>query len=196
MQITGLEYKKIYFNLYVDGELFCRLNDETIVRLGLKKGMELPEEKADEILEISRNEAALRDGARMLAAAAKAKNDFIRKLMLKGHSREAAEKSASFFEEKGIIDDRKFAESYVNDALKLKKDGKSKIAFSLKKYGIDEEIISEVLADKDDSEGLRALALRELSKNKDINKVKRKLYSKGYGIWDINSVIEELEDEV
>ncbi len=192
MQITSLEFKSGYFNIYVDNKLFCRLSDETVVRLKIKNGLEISDDKAREMLEISEKQAAVRDGAKMLSAAAKSKSDFIRKLILKGHSRETAEQAAEFFEEKGFIDDRKFAESYVRDAIGLKKDGKTKIAFSLKKYGISDDIISEVMQEADDTEGLRSLAEKELARCSDLNKVKRRLYSKGYSIWDINSIIDEL----
>ncbi len=192
MYITALKFKNGCFDVYADDELFCRINDETVVKLGLKAGMEIDEAAADEILEISQKQAAIRDGMKLLAASAKAKADFIKKLIHKGHSATAAKEAAEFFEDKGFIDDRKFAESYVHDAMKLKKDGKMKISFSLKKYGISEEIISDILEETDDSEGLRALAEKELSRTRDINKIKRKLYSKGYSIWDINSILDEL----
>ncbi len=192
MQVTSLEFKNGCFNIYIDGRLFCRLNDETVVKLKLKTGLEISDDMAQEMTELAAKQSAMRDGARLLAAAAKTKSDFIKKLIQKGHQRTVAQETADFFEEKGFINDRKFAESYVRDALTLKKDGIKKIMFSLKKYGIDDEIIKEVLSCEDDLEGLKILAEKELKKGNDINKIKRKLYSKGYSIWDINSVIDEL----
>lgn len=192
MRITTLKFKNGYFSVYADGELLCTLSDETVVKQKLKVGMDISGEKAEELIKISEYQSALRDGMRMLAAAAKSRADFVRRLVQKGHDGGAARQAADFLEEKGFIDDEKFAESYVNDAIKLKKEGKNKILFSLKKHGISDETARRALEGKDCGSGLRELAEKEMRRSGDINKVKRRLYSKGYSIWEINSITDEL----
>ena len=69
---------------------------------------------------------------------------------------------------------------------------------TLKSKGISADIIDALLADTDESEeeNLKALVEKEFAKmpvrdKKHIDKLKRKLYSKGYTIGDIISAIND-----
>ena len=51
---------------------------------------------------------------------------------------------------KGYIDDRKFAESFVRTRVERRKEGVIKINSELRKRGISNEIISEVISNSSD----------------------------------------------
>lgn len=85
-------------------------------------------------------------------------------------------------EEVNLINDEKYAEEFIRSRLSLKPKGKKMLFFELKKKGISEEIIEEVLANiKDDDEENNAerIALQKikvLSGEKDIHKKREKIF--------------------
>jgi len=203
MIITNLKFnKKGTFDVWVDGEYICDIDDETVYKMSIKKGDEVSDEFLSEIKHLSQVQGAKRAGARLLTASMKSRYDFEMKLVQKGFERDAVHKAADFFEEKGFLNDAAYAKAYVKDALSLKKQGAAKIRISLKSKGISADIIDNLLADSDESEeeNLKILVEKEFAKmpvrdKKHIDKLKRKLYSKGYGVGDIISAINDAGGE-
>ena len=199
MIITELKFnKKGTFDVWVDGEYICDIDDETVYKMSIKKGDEVSDEFLSEIKHLSQVQGAKRAGARLLTASMKSRYDFEIKLVQKGFDKGAAKQAADFFEEKGFLNDAAYAKAFVADALTLKKQGASKIRMTLKSKGISADIIDALLADFDESEeeNLKALVEKEFAKmpvcdKKHIDKLKRKLYSKGYKIGDIISAVND-----
>ncbi len=199
MKITGLKYRSggLFAVVIEEKETFF-LEDITVHGLGLKKDMELGEELYDEIKDISGKEGAKRSVARILATGQKSSFQIKQKLALKGFSKEHIDEAVAFFEEKGFIDDEKYAESYVKDAVTLKNHGAAQIKHELAKRGISADIISRATQELDDGDQLKNLIEKEMKKNPDkkgIEKLKRRLFSKGFGLWDINRALGEYENE-
>ena len=203
MIITDLKFnKKGTFDIWVDGEYICDIDDETVYKMSIRKGDEISDEFLSEIKHLSQVQGAKRAGARMLTASMKSRYDFEIKLIQKGFEKKAVKKAADFFEEKGFLNDAAYARSYVADAISIKKQGAAKIRMMLKSKGISADIIDALLTDFDESEeeNLKALVKKEFAKmpvrdKKHIDKLKRKLYSKGYGIGDIISAINDAGGE-
>lgn len=203
MIITELKFnKKGTFDIFVDDQYICDIDDETVYKMSIKKGDEVSEEFLSEIKHLSQVQGAKRAGARLLTASMKSRYDFEMKLVQKGYSRDAVRQAADFFEEKGFLNDAAYAKAYVADARSLKKQGAAKIRMSLKSKGISGDIIDELLADTDESEeeNLKALVEKEFAKmpvrdKKHVDKLKRKLYSKGYKIGDIINAVNEAGGE-
>ena len=203
MIITNLKFnKKGTFDVWIDDQYICDIDDETVYKMSIKKGDEVSDEFLSEIKHLSQLQGAKRAGARLLTASMKSRYDFEMKLVQKGFERDAVRQAADFFEEKGFLNDAVYAKAYVADALSLKKQGAAKIRMTLKSKGISGDIIDALLADTDESEeeNLKALVEREFARmpvrdKKHIDKLKRKLYSKGYGIGDIISAINDAGGE-
>lgn len=200
MKITNLKFKNGFFDIYTENGLLCTLSDETVFKLKLKSGMELDDDTSEKLYEMSDFETAKRDGAYLLSRSANTRYSFCTKLKLKGHSRQAAEYAADFFEKNGFIDDLKYAKAYAADSVRLKQDGKNKIICNLIKKGVSRDIIDEALNETEFDGALERLAEKELKKLKDrdrksIEKVKRRLYAKGFGIGEINEVMSRLGGE-
>ena len=203
MIITELKFnKKGTFDIFVDDQYICDIDDETVYKMSIKKGDEVSDEFIEELKHLSQVQGAKRAGARLLTASMKSRYDFEMKLVQKGYSRDAVRQAADFFEEKGFLNDAAYAKAYVADARSLKKQGAAKIRMSLKSKGISGDIIDELLADTDESEeeNLKALVEKEFAKmpvrdKKHVDKLKRKLYSKGYKIGDIINAVNEAGGE-
>lgn len=203
MIITNLKFnKKGTFDIYVDDVYICDIDDETVYKMSIKKGDEVSEEFLSEIKNISQVQGAKRAGARMLSASMKSRYDFEIKLVQKGFDKGAVKQAADFFEEKGFLNDAAYAKAFVADALTLKKQGAAKIRMTLKSKGISGDIIDALLADADEAEeeNLKTIVEKEMARmpvrdKKHVDKLKRKLYSRGYGIGDITSAINEAGGE-
>ena len=203
MIITNMKFnKKGTFDIYVDDVYICDIDDETVYKMSIKKGDEVSEEFLSEIKNLSQVQGAKRAGARMLSASMKSRYDFEIKLVQKGFDKGAAKQAADFFEEKGFLNDAAYAKAFVADALTLKKQGAAKIRMTLKSKGISGDIIDALLADADEAEeeNLKTIVEKEMARmpvrdKKHVDKLKRKLYSRGYGISDITSAINEAGGE-
>ena len=162
--------------------------------------MELSRELLEDLRAEAERQAALRDAAKILGASAQTGAGLLQKLKQKGHPAAEAKQAVRQMEQKGFLNDKSYAQSYVNDALRLKKSGKTKILFELRKKGVSEEIIQEALEDteEDQRENLRALVQKGLAAmpaadRRQVDKLKRRLYAKGYGIHEIQSALAEAD---
>lgn len=61
------------------------------------------------------------------------------KILKKGYSEAECEEAIAFCRAYGYIDDSRFAEHFVHDAVQLKKLGKARIRMELRQKGIDED---------------------------------------------------------
>lgn len=102
--------------------------------------------------------------------------EIVTKLREKGYDEEIIEKETAFLTEYGYIDDKRFAEHFINDAINLKKWGKSRIRAELLRKGVQRELVENMLEDaflevSDD----RLYSLMELRfKNSDLSSMKER----------------------
>ena len=190
MKLEGLKFKAAgLFSVKLEGCPSMMLEDVSVYRLGLSEGMEIDEELFENICTLSGQEGAKRAAARLLTVGRKTETELRHKLKQKGFEQEHIDCAAEMFKKSGIIDDREYAESYIKDAVRLKK-------LALK--GIDREVVAELTSELDDSQQLYAIIESELKKSPDekgLERLKRRLYSKGFGLWDINRILGEFEYE-
>ncbi len=106
-------------------------------------------------------------------------------------------------EERGYINDERYAQSYVSNAIKSLK-GKKNIDYSLRKLGVDYEIIERVLNDTNlDVNDELAYAIKYAKKQLNSNRnksqlqftetLKSKMYARGYNSIIVNKAIKELD---
>ncbi len=200
MKIINLKFKNGFFDIYTEDGLFCTLSDETVFKMNLKCGTELDSTAAEKLCVLADFETAKRDGAAMLSRSSYTEYGFCAKLKFKGHSAKAVSAAAEFFKKNGFINDLKYAKAYVSDCVRLKHDGKNKIICNLMKKGVNRDVIDAALAETEFDDALELMAEKELNKLKDrdvksIEKVKRRLYAKGFGISEINEVVNRLGGE-
>lgn len=69
------------------------------------------------------------------------------KLTAKGYSEEQIEDTTEFLKNYGYLDDKRFAEHFIHDAINLKKWGKIRIRTELLRKGIDRETVEFAIED-------------------------------------------------
>lgn len=124
----------------------------------------------------------------------RSKNEIIFRLKRKGYPLSLAKEIADYLEKNNYINDRDFVFSFVASC-QDKGWGERKIAFSLKKFAVDKDLVKNALSKKEVfREKIRELIERKKNYYKDPNKYQkifRFLVSRGFSYDAIYSEIEK-----
>lgn len=102
----------------------------------------------------------------------------------------------------GLLNDKSFAQSYVNDKIHLTNNGIDKIRNDLEKLGVEEEFINNALSNIDNDvllEKLNKIVEKEIRINSKlpIGKMKNKIINRcinlGYRLEDINNILDNYD---
>ena len=205
-KITGIEIQKRNknrVNLYVDNEYLLSLQAELVYKYNLSKNQEIDEEKLLEIARADDYEKAKNKALNSLSKVEKSEKK-IREKLSADFDEEVIEDVIEFLKKHELVDDERFAEMIVSNDLNFKRVGKNRIKQNLYTKGIKREYIESAISDIDSDvelENAIYLAKKRLPriKDKDINKVKNKLYQhlsyKGFSYDIIKSAIREVLEE-
>lgn len=145
MVLSSIQKRRSKSILIFDNSEQIIINYEVYLNSGLYKGDELNAEKMNKLLQQDEFYSAKNSAFRFLGNRNHSSFEIKQKLRKKGHSKEIIDKTILDLKRKGFIEDRDFAESFVNSRITNKKDGIIKIRNDLIKKGVNSEIISEVL---------------------------------------------------
>ncbi len=194
-------YKKLRGNVYElemnDGKSY-KLYDDIILRYELLIDKHLDQRKLEKILEENDEMVAYYKAVKYIGMKMRTELE-IRKYLKKGEfSSKAIKKTVDKLKKEGYLDQEKYAEAYVNDAINLGMSGPRKMRDELEKLGINDEIIEKYISRVNDEIWLERIE-RILDKKSKLNKVgealfKNKMYSElivlGYRSEDIKSALD------
>jgi len=184
--------------LYSDEKFY--VSDEIMVKYKLRDNLEITEEEIAGIKE-EWNYSTCKDIAlKYIKNRMHSEREVEEYLKGKKYSYDIIERVISFMREYKFIDDTKFAEEYINQNMN-KSIGYNKILFYLSSKGISSETTS-ILKEKyfnseDEYERAKELSKKHIelegTSPKSINKLGRKLYTKGYSEEIIYEIIESYQ---
>ncbi len=124
------------------------------------------------------------------------------KLKRRGASVEEYEDVVKRLEEKGFVDDRRYSEMYIYDALTLKKWGRWKIRQRLREKGVDENVIEEAMAKVTGEVDVEGIIIDLVNKRigdgktskQEIRSVKKFLVNRGFDIEEIDDAIGKMRE--
>lgn len=140
---------------------------------------------------------ALKKAHHYLKYRERSKHEIEEKLRSEGFDIEVIEDTVEKLSEKNILNDNRFTRMYIEDSIRIKKRGPHRISRELKKLGIEDYLIRDALKEfrNDFLETLGAVIGNYTSDKKmdkkELLKLKRKLYRKGFSIEDIESEFEK-----
>ena len=187
------------FNIYLDGTYYCALTAETIVKAGLKEGLNVDKDYIDSLQFESEKQTALTKTVNYLGKKLKTKKELITYLKSKGYVDSIIEYVLDMLSQYGYVDDKNYSTSYIKTNKNQK--GKKWLAMNLKQKGVAENIIDESLDQiESETETVIALATKYL-KNKEktqetAQKLYRFLYARGFGNDDIMYAIKTLIKDI
>lgn len=197
-------------NIYIDDKYFCSLDIAQVVDLRLKIGRELDEEKLSELKKASdfgKFYARALEYALMRPRSAKEIRDYLKRKTLDRKVRVKNQKTGEYqtklkngydasliepvfkrLEERGYIDDYRFASLWLENRNVSKGTSIKKLRLELLQKGISAPVIDEVLVktSRDDRAELRKVIARKAKKYPDEQKLIQYLLRQGFNYSDIS----------
>ena len=182
-------------SIFLDGEFFCGMTLETVMKNRLKVGMSVTKEELEQIQLDSERTAALDKAMTFLSGSVKTEKQTRDYLKDKGYTYAVINYVADKLKEYGFLNDgyyaKRFAESYSD------KKGVRLIKNELRKKGVSEDDAELAVADiGDQAEAALVIAEKYMrGKERDL-KTRQKLYrhllSKGFTYDDAKSAYEKI----
>ena len=196
-------------NIYIDDKFFCSLDISQVVDLHVKIGRVLDTKELEELKrasEFSKFYNRALEFTLMRPHSSKEIRDYLKRKTLdrkvrvknrktgeyktvlkQGYDQSLVEPVFKRLEERGYIDDRRFAELWVENRNVNKGSSLKKLRLELSQKGVSQSIIEEVFADseRDDTEELRKIIARKAKKYPDEQKLIQYLLRQGFNYSDI-----------
>jgi regulatory protein len=202
MLITKIEVqkkRKDRYNIYIDDEFQFGLDENTLIKFDLRKGIEITEAEIEKIENEEVNAKAFNAAASFLKTRERSRKEIRDKLKAKEYYESVIEKVLEKLERLDIVNDKRFAEMFVRDRMKLKPKGKRVLQLELAQKGIDRNTIEEVLNEMLGGDGELELAKRVyqkiekrylgLEENIRRDKIVKYLLSKGFSYNIVEKIL-------
>ena len=198
MKITSITKKNgTRWQIEVDDEYWAILDAEIIVNQHLKVGVELTEERMEEILRAADFRRARERALYLLDYRDHSRGEIVEKLS-RNVDRVIAEEVADKLCELGLIDDGMYAKKLARHFLLTKKYGARRAEFEMRRKGIDGRLAAEAVAEVEpDEDLLEELALKKYGRyleddpdGKGRDKAIRGLMRLGHGYYEAEAAVD------
>ena len=198
MKITSITKKNgTRWQIEVDDEYWAILDAEIIVNQHLKVGVELTEERMEEILRAADFRRARERALYLLDYRDHSRGEIVEKLS-RNVDRVIAEEVADKLCELGLIDDGAYAKKLARHFLLTKKYGARRAEFEMRRKGIDGRLAAEAVAEVEpDEDLLEELALKKYGRyleddpdGKGRDKAIRGLMRLGHGYYEAEAAVD------
>lgn len=198
MKITQIKQqvkRQDRYSIYIDGKYNFSLGEAELLRAGLRKDQELSESELDQLTNQSKLGKLYDRTLNLLSFRPRSEWELRDYLKRKKEDEETIEKILNLLSERGYVDDKRFAERWVENRRLLKPISQRRLQAELKQKRVAGNIIDEVLAgdETDEREVLRKLVERKAKRYPDRQKFMQYLARQGYNYDDIKSVLAEID---
>lgn len=198
MKITSIKQqvkRADRYSIFVEGKYAFSLSESALLESKLASGQELSREQLGEFKKRSADDKLYNQTLRYVAMRPRTRWEVEFYLDRKQASPALIDNILNKLSNIGLIDDRKFAQAYVNDRKLLRPASRRKIIAELRKKRVADEIIQQITSAEeiDDRTALRAIIERKRRQTKyqDDTKLMQYLARQGFGYDDINSVLQK-----
>lgn len=204
--IAPQKKRKDRFSLFHKDTFLIGISGSALLSQNIRKEALLTHQLLDQILEDEEYQSAKGACYRYLSGRDHAAQELRQKIMRKGHSPAIADKVIDQLEQKGLVDDYRFAEKFAADKMELKKWGPLKIKNALLRKGVKKSIsekVTQIITENLEQDGIcvdllrkrKAHFLREINPMKRRQKMYRYLAGKGFYNREINGAIARVKSE-
>ena len=204
-------------NIYIDDKFFCSLDISQVVDLRVKIGREFTAEELEELKRASdfgKFYARALEYTLMRPRSTQEIQDYLKRKTLDRKVRVKNRKTGEYstqtkkgydsslvplvlkrLDERGYLNDRRFAEIWVENRNVSKGTSVKKLRIELMQKGIDQAIIDEVLLEsgRDERAELRKIIARKAAKYPDQRKLAQYLLRQGFNYSDISDELSSIE---
>ncbi|HWT55429.1 MAG TPA: RecX family transcriptional regulator [Candidatus Microsaccharimonas sp.] len=187
------------YSIFVEGKYSFSLSETALLESKITNGQELTAEQIAEYKQLSADDKLYNRALNYVALRPRSVWEVEFYLKRKDAPLPLTEQITNKLQNLGLLDDRKFAESFVHDRRLLRSASTRKIQLELRKKHIASEVIEQVLTDDETDEGamLRDVIERKRQQSKyrdDDLKLMQYLARQGFGYGDIKQALEESKD--
>jgi regulatory protein len=164
-KITALKLQKHNhqrINVYLDGEFAFGVS--RIVAAWLEVGQELSDEKISQLQAEDNQEVAYQRALKFIGYRVRSEAEVRDKLAKSDYSDDIIEKVIQHLGRVGILDDKRFAEAWVENRVEFRPRSRRALSFELRQKGISDNVIEETLANTPEDEQLAYLAASKQSR--------------------------------
>lgn len=183
------------YSIYVDGKYSFSLSENELLTQKLRIGQEFDKAEFDTVRQTAAEDKAYMRALDLLARRPRSTWEMGQYLKRKGYEYNIIDKLLNKLSNRGLLDDKKFAESWIRDRRNLKSVSKRRLLQELQQKKISRQIISEVLEqdETDEREVLREMVekKRTQSRYQDQQKLIAYLLREGFNYEDVKQVILE-----
>ena len=203
MELTAAEPRRRGFvQLFLDGEAAVKLDAQVFLQSGLKPGDQVSDQELFELIQASDARRAQEKALYLLEYRNYSKRELTEKIARTAASREAAQAAAGRMEELGLIDDRRFGEDYAKELFSRKGYGARRVAQELRRKGLDQELVQELVekygSPEQSGENIRRVLEKKYPGWREDEKVRRRAFAAlqrlGYSYQEVREAMGQDED--
>lgn len=200
MKITDIKQqvkRQDRYSIYVDEKYSFSLSEHELLVQGLRIGQEFDAEQFKAVKDTAEEDKAYMRTLDLLARRPRSIWEMEQYLKRKGYDDALIKKLLNRLSNRGLLDDKKFAESWVASRRLLKDVSKRRLLQELQQKKISNQIISEVL-EADETNELDVLKdivqkKQTQSRYQDPQKLTAYLLRQGFGYHDVSAVIKSID---
>ena len=185
------------FSVYVDGKYSFSLGEVAFLKCNLASGQELSLQEVTDYKKLSSDDKLYNRALRYVAMRLRSEWQVQNYLRRKDAAPEAITDTISRLQELGLVDDARYAESFVRDRQLLRPTSRRKLALELKQKHVAESHINAALEvlEVDESQSLQEVIIkkRRQSRYQDDQKLMQYLARQGFGYSDIKAALSEVD---
>ena len=203
MELTAAEPRRRGFvQLFLDGEAAVKLDAQVFLQSGLKPGDQVSDQELFELIQASDARRAQEKALYLLEYRNYSKRELTEKIARTAASREAAQAAVGRMEELGLIDDRRFGEDYARELFSRKGYGARRAAQELRRKGLDQELVQELVekygSPEQSGENIRRVLEKKYPGWREDEKARRRAFAAlqrlGYSYQEVREAMGQDED--
>ena len=183
------------YSVFVDGEYSFSLSESALLESKINSGHELTAQQVSDFKQLSADDKIYNQTLRYIALRPRTKWEIEVYLNKKDASPTLLESTLNKLSNVGLLDDKKYAQSFVNDRRLLRPSSRRKIVNDLRKKHIPSGIIEEVVGSEseDEQSALKSIIerKRQQTKYQDDLKLMQYLARQGFNYGDIKDALKE-----
>ena len=183
------------YSVFVDGEYSFSLSESALLESKINSGHELTAQQVSDFKQLSADDKIYNQTLRYIALRPRTKWEIEVYLKRKDASPTLLETTLNKLSNVGLLDDKKYAQSFVNDRRLLRPSSRRKIVNDLRKKHIPSGIIEEVVGSEseDEQSALKSIIerKRQQTKYQDDLKLMQYLARQGFNYGDIKDALKE-----
>lgn len=187
-------------NVFLDGEFAFGISK--VLASNLYIGEEINAEQISQLLAEDEYEVGIQNSIRFIHYQPRTETEIQRKLEQQKLGEETILKVVSRLKEIGLIDDKKYAQSWVENHITNRPRSRRALAYELRQRGIDPQIIDEVTKPINDDEMAYRVALKQsrklgkMGKEVFLQKMYRHLSQRGFNYEVSRSAISQVIKDI